>query len=248
MHTFHDARLKIKRANQHIAEVEKRAELVTGPDGQTSRVEHHVEAKVKSIHYLLKRLGDLPEIACVIGDAVHNFKTALDYAWFQTITILMPQADLRPKFPIYPSVDHLKAALIKDGIKAASPALFAFLVTEIKPYDGGNFYLRPLHQMDIRDKHELLLPATNYGNVAGLKVQDQNGPVTGNSWGQELPEDFRIDFREDVEILDNGRITLGIVFQEGPLQLMEVSDVLQEFSRTVLGVVELLEKFVETAV
>ena len=43
MIAFRDARLKIRRANEHIVEVEKRVDLVTGPDGQTSRVEIHVE-------------------------------------------------------------------------------------------------------------------------------------------------------------------------------------------------------------
>jgi hypothetical protein len=199
----------------------------------------------KSVHYHLKRLGELPELALVIGDAVHNLKTALDYAWFQTVTKLTPGIKTRPKFPIYPSVDQLVSALTESGVSTAIPRLATFILTDIKPYDGGNFYLRPLHKLDIRDKHELLIPSTNYGNVSGLKVKDQYGPVTGGTWGQELDEEFHVDFAQDVEIQDNGHVSFGIVFKEGPMKNMEVSDTLKEFSGTVSRIVELLEKLVE---
>lgn len=246
MATFRDARLKIKRANEHIAETEKRIEFISTPDGQTSRIELHAEAKVKSVHYHLKRLSHLPELALVIGDAVHNLKTGLDYAWFQTVSALMPRAKIRSKFPIYPSVDQLEVALTVDGIKAATPKLFSLVVREIKPYDGGHFYLRPLHKMDIRDKHELLIPTTNYGNVEGLKVKGNGGAVTGGTWGGELPEEFHVDFADYVEIQNQGRITFSIVFKEGPFKLMEVSGVLKDLSGTVLRIIEILEKLVES--
>ena len=245
---FRDARLKIDRAEKHIAEADERIDLITGPNSQTSRIEIHAEARVKSVHYRLERLGDLPELACVIGDGIHNLKTALDYAWFQTVASLAPGVKGRPKFPIYPSADQLMNALADNGISAATPTLADFMLTKIKPYDGGNFYLRPLHKLDIQDKHELLIPSTNYGNVSGLKVKNQHGSVTGNSWGQELAGDFHIDFALDVEIEDKGYVPFGIVFKEGPLKNMQVSHILKEFSGTVLGIVEVLEKFSETAI
>jgi hypothetical protein len=175
---FRDARLKVKRANEHIREAEKRIKLITAPESQTSRIEIHAEARVKSVHYHLDRLKDLPEVALVVGDAIHNLKTALDYVWVQVTATLFPRSKIRAKFPVFPTIDHLKDGLIKDGITAASP-LFKFILREIQPYDGGNFYIRPLHQMDIMDKHKLLIPSTNYGSVVGLKVKDQHGPVTG---------------------------------------------------------------------
>ncbi len=245
---FRDARLKIKRANEHIAEVDKRVDLITSPHSQTSRIEIHAAARAKSVHYHLKRIGELPELACVIGDAIHNLKTALDYAWFQTVTKLAPGIEGRPKFPIYPSLDQLVSALAKTGISAASPGLANFILTKIEPYEGGNFYLRPLHKLDIRDKHELLIPSTNYGNVSGLKIKDQYGSVSGGTWGQELKEEFHIDFFLDVEIEDKGYVPFEIVFKEAPLKNMEVSGILKESSRTVLGIVELLEKFVESEI
>jgi hypothetical protein len=242
--TFRDSRLKIDRANEHIAEIKNRIDFVTGPDGQTSRVEIHSEARVKSVHYRLTRLGDLPKIACVIGDAIHNLKTALDYAWFQAVNVVTPSNTLRPKFPIYPSIDQLENALTKSGIDTASPRLFNLILRDVKPYDGGNFYLRPLHKMDIMDKHELLIPATNYGSVSGLKVKNQHGSVTGGTWGGELPEEFHIDFTDDIEIQDEGSVPFQIVFKEGPMKLMPVLGSLQDASATVLGIVKLMEEVI----
>ncbi|HZY72455.1 MAG TPA: hypothetical protein VFE22_05040 [Edaphobacter sp.] len=245
MATFDQARLKINRASQHIVEAERRIKLVVGPEGQTSRIEIHPEARAKSVRYRLLKLGELPEIALVIGDAIHNLKTALDYAWLQVITASIPRmAGERPKFPIYPTVDLLEQFLTNKKIHIDCPRLSRF-VFNIKPYDGGNFYLYPLHQMDIVDKHRLLIPSTTYGNVEGLTVKDHSGAVTGRTWGSELAEEFHVDFHQDIEIQDKGRVAFEIVFKEGPMKDMEVTGLLGGFSCTVLALVELMEKFVQ---
>jgi hypothetical protein len=69
--------------------------------------------------------------------------------------------------------------------------------------------------------------------------------TTGQTWGQEFPEEFHVDFREDIEIQDKGSVTFGIVFKEGPMKLMKVTDALKDCSATILKLVELMEKFLK---
>src|SRR5438105_11538066 len=76
-----DPKLKIQRANQHIADVKARIDIVTSPNSQTIWREMQPQRGIQIIHYRLDKLGDLTDIALVIGDAIHNLKTALDYSW-----------------------------------------------------------------------------------------------------------------------------------------------------------------------
>lgn len=246
MVAFDQARLKINRASHHIAKAEQRIELVVGPEGQTSRIEIDPKAGAKSVHYRLLKLGELPEIALIVGDAIHNLKTALDYAWLQVITAVIPRmASERSKFPVYPTVDLLEEFLRKKRIDTDCPQLFRLVVSDMRPY---GFYTHLLHQMDITDKHRLLIPSTTYGNVEGLTIKGHSGAVTGGTWGGELAEDFHVDFHQEVEIKDTGRVTFGIVFKEDPMKGMEIMHLLDEFRRTVLDAVVQMEKFVEAQI
>lgn len=61
--------MKIDRADEHIANVKKRIDAVVSPKSQTSSIHVDRKTKIRTICYRLKKLGDLPNIALVIGDA-----------------------------------------------------------------------------------------------------------------------------------------------------------------------------------
>jgi hypothetical protein len=138
---FHGARLKVDRANKHIEEIDRNIRNLSDPDTHTvtAGVDPHTGQKL--IHY------DIPQniptnLALVIGDAVHNLRTALDYAWLQTIERVVPSAvsDFA-KFPIYPSLKVLEAALKGRKIDTVSPRLYELIVSHLKPYGGGDHSL-----------------------------------------------------------------------------------------------------------
>jgi hypothetical protein len=170
-------------------------------------------------------------------------KTALDYSWLQVIRKLVPAAEAKyAKFPIYPTVNDLKSALIGRAIDTTSPRLFSFIVSDMKPYDGGDDSVYAIHKMDIMDKHRLLIPARSHGNVSGLKFKEHAG---GIFFSEELPETFTITVGPGLTIQDKGCVAFNIVFKEGPMKLMPVSEVLEMFSMKVLKIMELMEKFIE---
>lgn len=245
---FEGARLKLKRADEHIAEVERRIDLVVSPDSQTSWRECDSRSRVQQINYRLNRIGDLPDIALVVGDAFHNLKTVFDYVWLETVTKLVPTAVSKyAKFPVYPSIVDLESALKTRHLDSLAPRLFNFILRDIKPYDGGDYAIWPIHKLDIMDKHRLLIPTTNYGNIEGLKVKDQHGKVhIMGSWGDELKGEFKIAIAPNLEIENNGRAVFEIIFKEGPAETMEVNETLRIYSGMVFHIVKLFEKLIET--
>jgi hypothetical protein len=246
MPEFKSARLKIKRANEHIADANKRIELITSPEGQAAIIETDIQAGMQIIHYRLKHLDDLPDIALIVGDAIHNLRSALDHAWFKVVGALIPERVNRyTKFPIRQTVKELKASLKSHSIDTLHPGLFQFIIDDIKPYEAGDFFIFNLHELDITDKHKLLIPHANYGSIEGLKLHDD--PLPYGSWGGEIKPStvVRVPIKRKIE--QTGRISVQIVFDEGSMKFMEVSEMLRVFSATIFNVVERLERFLGNA-
>lgn len=132
-----DSRLKIKRANKHIADIEARIVLLHETD--TATVDINPDTGGESLkHDFTDAPAAFDDIALMVGDAVHNLNCALDYTWFQTIERLVPAAvDDRAKFPVRKAIEELQGWLTKTEINLASPNLYSFMVDVIKPCDGG---------------------------------------------------------------------------------------------------------------
>lgn len=209
---FTEARLKLKRANEHIAEVNRRVGAVVNPANQTTWSDTDLESRLQTVHYRFDKLGDLPDIALILGDAVHNLKTALDYSWLKTITALAPSAvGNYAKFPVYPTLKQLKSVLMGRSMNTTAPSLFRLIVDETKPDSGGNIFVCGIHELDIQDKHRLLIPTTNYGSVEGLELKDdQRGTVhTVASMGLVLENDtFHVAIAPGVTVQKEGRFPL----------------------------------------
>lgn len=242
MPEFKSARLKIKRANEHILDANERIEDITSPDSQTIWIEVDAEAKFRTVYYQLEKLGDLPDVALVVGDAIHNLRTALDYSWIEIVRALMPsKVGKYTKFPIRQNIEDLEAGLKSHSIDTLQPRLFRFMISDIKPYLTGNDMLVFLHDMDIMDKHKLLIPTTNYGSVNGVKLRDDSGTI--GSWGGEMGQLTRLRVPIHRQIEETGSVSFGIVFDEGPLKFLEVAEMLRIFSVTVSDIVARLERF-----
>jgi hypothetical protein len=132
---FSDARAKIERANHHINRLNTRIELLE--QGDVATVEINPEFGNEVIKHDIADRGSIERIALIAGDAFHNLKCALDYAWIETITNLAPAALKNfGKFPAYPTYYALEAALRGHGIDQAASDLFNAMLTQVKPYAG----------------------------------------------------------------------------------------------------------------
>jgi hypothetical protein len=244
---FTEARLKLDRANKHIADVDA---VVAGlPTAYAASIEKNPETGQSFIKHALPHDG-IPirqNLGLIIGDAIHNLKTALDFSWIETIQRLAPSAMSKfAKFPVYESRKLLEDALRGREIHIASVRLYDLIVSGIQPYDGGNDSIWAIHRLDIQDKHHLLIPLINLASVKGIEFEDDAGNIVrGVSWTTQQPGPLFIPvpIHGQFHIKKKGHVAVAVVFKEGlPTEGLEVSEQLSLFARVVLQIVQLLER------
>ena len=247
---YKGARLKIKRADKHISDIEITL------DGLKKRlvVTAHIEPDT-GCEFIKCDFADIQDkdifddIPAMIGDAVHNLKCALDHAWIETMTRLVPAHSWeRTKFPVHLTSHDLESALRDLEIHISTPSFFNFLMCDIKPYAGGDFAIRTLHKLDIRDKHRLLIPVVHYSSIDAIYLKDQQGIVhQGGTWGTDQPLPHYVNFERGVHIEQPGSASFDVMFEEGDVgRETRTVDTLRIYSRYILRIVELLEQFRES--
>src|SRR5882762_8309674 len=76
---FRDARLKVERAKKHIEDLQ--AAIVALEDTYRATVEQHPDATGQSlIHEFPEIENAFEDLSLIIGDAIHNLRSALDFA------------------------------------------------------------------------------------------------------------------------------------------------------------------------
>lgn len=218
----HGAEAKIKRAHKHIdnlqAEINsflarKPYRLIAKRDGEWERW----------VGDVLERVPD--SIPLLIGDAAHNLRSALDHIVFEIVKPTDPK-DIRDcAFPF--SNGDAKALVTTSAyglIKRKVPKL-ADAIEAMNPHNGAgsNWALIGLHNLDITDKHRLIVavaaatsPQVKLTNSTGLDLDLSKlpalGPVeqgrvlftcpphTNVNPGDEIPATFTIKFAEGMPL------------------------------------------------
>ncbi len=113
----------------------------------------------------------------MIGDFIHNLRSALDHLVFQLVVNAPPEAATRIAFPVC-----LKDAVFKDITRSkVAPFISATALAEIEklqPYSTGQGerdILWILSQLDIIDKHRLLIVTKSKIRPTGFTVITPNG-------------------------------------------------------------------------
>lgn len=243
---FSDAHLKLDRASHHIGRLESLIGSLTQSDLGTVEVNPELGNQVikHDIPNIVTAKGD---IALIAGDAFHNLRCALDYAWIETITVLAPQAlNNFGKFPVYPTHNDLESALRGHGIEESSRELFRVILDKIKPHAKGNHAIWPVHRLDIRDKHRLLIPTVLYASVSEIETQDQTGEISRGGFAashQEPP--WYIPISPGVTVVNKGMASITVSFDYGSEEYESVfADSLQVYAKPILGVVQMLEALI----
>jgi len=248
MPIFHDARLKIDRAEKHIADIKVRIERMH--ETNTAVVEINPNTGGEVLKHDFADPAAFSDLALIVGDAFHNLNCALDYTWLETIKRVVPAAVGKfAKFPVRETVDELEAALRGREIHIASPPLFELIVDQIKPYDGGNFGVWQIHHLDIRDKHRLLIPILSSANITGIKIQDERGEVwPGDASTQEFQHPpYYISFQKGLHVKDKGKLRARIVIRERGISYpILMPDTISLYSQVLAKLVEIFESFLES--
>jgi hypothetical protein len=185
------------------------------------------------------------EMALIIGDAIHNLKSALDIAVNEIVFAKTSSYSKHTRFPVYETRESLIAAMNGGTIKPASPETASLIVDVIKPYKGGNDIIWNLHELNIADKHRLLLPIIQVTSITDVTVESDAGKLIDN--GTFIADMIGISISQrdmrNLKITDQGKATFDIRFDKilTPVAFESVFPMLRKFTEEVSSIVEAFE-------
>lgn len=165
MEIFAAPKLKIERAKRHIRDLNN--EIISFTRKNPFKVV--VEGNAFQYDYVIRVKEEIPEdISCYIGDVIHNLRAALDLLACDLVRRAGGSTS-GVYFPFASGPDELEAAIVKRKIGRAGQDIVSIIRT-MKPYTGGNKYLRAIHDLDIADKHLALIPVATYAGLNNFKI------------------------------------------------------------------------------
>jgi hypothetical protein len=161
---FHPAFQKLDRAEHHINDLNGQMEayfaehplrLMTRGEPDAARETHFIKEK-----------KPLPAVLpLVIGDAVHNIRSALDLFAFLMVGPNAKKPD-SVQFPFAKGAKSFESTLVNRETKLAGEEVVK-IITAFQPYGDGNSLLYAIHALDIIDKHKTIVPAYSSVMITG---------------------------------------------------------------------------------
>jgi hypothetical protein len=235
---FSDARSKAQWAKSHVYKLVEEYRALLDSDLARLTIEDDFNPGTQRVKIV--RIAEFPpSIPLIVGDAVHNLRTAFDYIMVAITGIdwmALPVGKTRDDIILKST--HYRT--IKDTI----PNLATFIIDEIQPYHRGQFRLWELSELDRIDKHRLILPTTNQAHLLGAELEDQSG----NRFTSRFTVGDRFSttqtFLGPLKVHHEGQTALSISFGPGtPLEGDPVLETLDKFSELALQAIERFERF-----
>ena len=170
-----DAFLKIEWADKHIQNLNVELNKFMESHRHTAFIEHDPDGPGDLLK--VRQEYETPSgVSLAMGDVIHNLHSALDIAINRIQFLTHGIMTNYTKFPIRETKEEFEAA-INGGLKGKVPfEILNFLRVDVKPYLGGDGEaLVHLHNLDIEDKHRIILAATHLAFVNGIRVQLDDG-------------------------------------------------------------------------
>ena len=116
------------------------------------------------------------DISLILGDAIHNLRTALDLLASELVQ-LNGQGMEEVYFPFARNAKELDKQIKKKHFDRAG-LIAVNLLHKIEPHSEGNKPLRGLHDLDIKDKHQLiLLPVAQFFQINNFLLKGPRGEL-----------------------------------------------------------------------
>jgi hypothetical protein len=249
---FGAARLKIERAGQHIAELR----IAISGFLASKPVEIIVEApdtfKLTQSHVWTARVRNTVPLAMssILGDAVHNLRTALDLL-ASDLAKLNGKNPAGVHFPFAGDVLGLDDQIRRKNFTRAGPQAVK-LLRSLKPYKGGNIALRGLHDLDLQDKHQAVLPTISAVSLPGFALILGTKHNLVPEWKTTVTHDGQMILImpaiDNLAVGTEMKAHLSLVFGEGgPFAEAEIIPTLETLRENVVSTVEAFEALFPTA-
>jgi hypothetical protein len=246
--SFHKARLKVRRANDHIKVITEQSaklpahlyEIVNGP------ARSFVVLATPNCHSLVYRPREpvSEHFEPIIGDAVNNLREAMDL-WINAVHRIRTGKD-NLYFPFAEEWKNLAASKNFGPVHKAFPELADFILNEVKPCKDTNLLLWAATDTSCFNKHKGFLPSVNIARATF-------SAMVGNSMFQDCSAGGNADgqvgiIRAPVPItLTSGAVgvSVGVTFGVGTVfEKRAVIPTLMQMSQTVSDTLDALDRFV----
>jgi hypothetical protein len=233
-------RVKVERAKKHVRDLDVAIRTFLGSDLKPYLVTRQRDPNMLDLVFNVASVRDVPlEFSAILGDAIHNLRGALDYLAYALVVRKQGHAPGREVgFPIFCNAKGYE--LGKKGKIGAMGQAAIEAIDAIKPYKGGNDALWRLHQLDIIDKHRLLIVSfvarqdIDKGLKGGRVLEFRRSPVKVGDELFRVPADFEkhvdVDFTFDVAFGESQIIECDPVIPTLNVFTKAVEDVLARLS------------------
>jgi len=179
---FSDVWIKVERAKEHVSNLEALVERFLHPERQPEpyRVLRFCELDTGDLVFKVKASGQPPlSWSAILGDAIHNLRSSLDLLVCELVRAEGNKVGEGTKFPMFRSAASFANAFNPGppGAIKGAPQRAIDLIKAAQPYKGANNAFWRLHQLDIVDKHKLLVPV---GMAQGAIIHDLTRMVANN--------------------------------------------------------------------
>jgi hypothetical protein len=231
---FEAPQLKIARAKRHLHELESEvldflaskpfALMVEAPEAFQHTGSHAWTARIRK---------PIPtQFSTVIGDVIHNLRSSLDLMACDLVRLTGKSAE-KVYFPFCNAEEDFHKTIKERHLHHAGAEVVE-LIKNLKPWRGGNVPLRAIHDLDIQDKHQALVPMaaftasspitlTGLGNspvnVPSIPTRFKDGqwvmvimPIANLPLGSEAPAHFDLTFGPETGPL-SGKILIASLRQ-----------------------------------
>jgi hypothetical protein len=242
---FHEARLKIQRAVEHINDLN----VILGEFSKRQTHEVVIEHDPNGGDDLLKvrATETLPDsFTLTLGDALHNLRTSLDYAIAEIEFTTTGSRSDYTRFPVDQSRDALKARVEGGLAKRTSKQVIDCIVESVQPYTGGNGdFICSLNDLDIEDKHRLLIAKTEFKYVDGIiLINDQGKEIRIATWQvrNNLIASHPLNGVRNSKVKNHGKASFEVLFGDTlPFAGYTIVPAMRNLTKAVAGTVNEIE-------
>ena len=151
---------KAQWAKKHIEKLEAvlgRFPSVSDRANNLIRFEDDLNKRERT-YYIVQVPTVPPDVPLIVGDILHNLRSALDHLACHLVTIGGGKVTGQTCFPIAKGTSEYMSSKFRGKIEGARKEAIE-AIDSFQPYKGGNFLLWELHELNKLDKHRLLLTA-----------------------------------------------------------------------------------------
>jgi hypothetical protein len=200
VHPLDGARLKINRAQEHLHAVDAQVVEFLTRDPKPYRLIPKVDTEgAKKISRVFLEVDEQPpvSIGVVVGDCIHNARSALEYVTFELTEALSLSANARRRIkPQFPLVRENAHTYRRKGLPyvAHLPGWQRAVIRKLQPYQRGDTAndhpLALLNSISNRDKHRLLQVTVAQVNTASAKIWGADVRALYDLWHHVGPVDI----------------------------------------------------------